>query len=364
MEIFKLKPVGSIKRGGLGERLPAYPGPAGMKSSFYVLPRLETFLGALASLYWSVREDGNCNSSWEECVRNVVLGDNGWIAGPFLLLEMEKGGSAVKRLYVDVSEGLLAILSSDNDDKEKVKESLCKYVNSAVRSRNNGNVTLSELVRELIESPSKWNKGEYEKDLIFISKEALSGSKVGISLDYMKKVTGVGNVYGMIYNIPLVWLELPRVKSAELIYIIENPSNNIREVIDSVDNSLIKLGPKESLFRAKVLDRLDDTLIANIINDGNNQCCYLNINNCGGTNNEYYYMITSETPLSEVGSVKNVEGHPLTDPLTVHFATYGKPVRKTPPLPALKPGTVVRTEVDLLGNDRKLRRALKIIFRR
>jgi len=290
VEAFFLRPLSGVKYAGIGERLPAYPGPAGTRKSHSALPRIETFLGSLASLLWSSRGE-ECEESWETCVRDAVLG--GRAAGPFLLIG--------DKLYVDVFEGLLEV------------GALEEYF---------------ELLRVSAGDPlelldvQRWKEKkvrELEEEGKLIRKDYFVASRTGVALDPLTKTTGHGAVRGMIYSINVGWVDEVR-RGARLVYLADL-SGEVKDVLSSLVSKTIKVGPKDSYFEFEV------------------RGADLGGVRCEGESG----VVISEAPLEEHAGLGDVEGHPLLDGyLTVNFASYGLPPRRSPPRPALKAGTVVR----------------------
>ncbi len=322
MKAVMLVPLTSFKRSGLGERLPAYPGPAGVRRSFSVLPRIETFLGALASAVWSREREASDCDSWKSCVLDKVLVDGGKVIGPFLLLKLNDDW----KVYVDAFEGLISIEGIEELvsflEEEQVTASdagaqLRKAVLKAIgaRTENGKLVTFEEKLNKL------------KKNKMLITKYELNTIRVGIALDPFTKTTGHGVARGMIYSLPEIWL----FNEAKLVYLVEGLTTDAENVLEALN--VMKLGPRNSYFALELhelevgLERQDERLV-----------------------------VLSEMPYTDD---LNVKDHLLgLDPYITRFLTYGLPVRREIPEPALKPGTLLSSE----GNwrEERLVRALPL----
>ncbi len=318
-----MKPISGLRLHGSGSRSARTPAPGALPREEPLLPRIETILGALANAYWSRRGGSGC-SSWEECVLkpslNLVCGGN-WqqasIYGPFLLVIDRLGGNV--KVYVNISSGLL----------EASNTAIQRYIEAAQAV-----FTPKYLPREILKT--RQTVAEIFKELenrgSFIRREKLVKRLVGVALKPGAKAAEHGLLYSQ------AWIDLRKVGKGyaeHLITLYIYCKGNTAHVLD--EEWVAALGPRSTPVQLRLTS----------------------IDTLSQTSTTEHSLVISYQPLDNT-SIREVRAiHPArpAPSLELHASVYASHAphsspRKTLPMPALWPGTVIleRRYIELLNS--------------
>ncbi len=200
--IIRIKPAGTtLKLHGAGDRLPWAPGPGAIPSEEPLLPRIETIVGMLASIWYSQVCSSSTGISQQRCRdwctctahqagRLIRVCGVTEIVGPFLVAKIRYlNGDEDTRVYINATTGLLDVEGIDRwvEAAELIRETSRSLF---PRNRHYLRKEVSNILTELMDG----NEGTP----LYISAEELSQKMTKVSLDHTLKTAR----YGMIYSTP------------------------------------------------------------------------------------------------------------------------------------------------------------------
>ncbi len=330
-----IKPLEKIILRGTGDKVAGAPGYGSIVGDEPVLPRLETLLGLMASIYYEETGAG-ASGDWgsvvaEKAVELVAPGaSEAMIYGPFLEVEASGGHS----VFINVGAGLLRLDGCCVDRFIELYRAASRILSEAVPR---GKISVLGKHRDII---NEMRSGEPP---CLIDQGLLRSYETGIALDRFMKVTGVTpETYGMMYRRMTIdyrgalarILGDPGVEAWITLYLY----------VDSADEPLVEkrvagFGPRRKAV-------LIETMVAKgrLYHRGLREGSYV--------------LAISPLPARRSELEKRTQAHaaePIVNPLTMklHDTVYARGYselkngklryRKTEPIYAVMPGTIIHS---------------------